>query len=641
MLSNFKYIPRPGYPAFALLLWSWAVSAADTWTLASPSGKCSISVVLGGRGELSFTVSRGGRLVIPASPLGLVRDDQDFQVGLTVKQAGKVEKHREAYSLFTGNVTSVDRVLKYRCLAFQNSQGAVLYIDLAASDEGAAFRYRFDGQSQDVHVIRSELTGFAFPADSHGWLQPYHAAGQYTPAYEDFYYAVGPGDPPPRARAKPLGWAFPVLYNVPSSGSWVLLTESGNDGSYCACHLDAGLTNDAYRIAFPAADEGTRGQKFSVGPEPRHSLPWTMPWRVFVLGGTAGEIAMSTLVTDLAAPSRVKDTSWIRPGRASWSWWSYPEGPNTAARYNEFSDFAARMHWEYTLFDGGWWEAGLAPIAKHALAEGVMPLAWSFAGDFYSPEGRRAKLDEMASAGVRGVKVDFWCSDRQEAIAAMQALFEAAAARKMIVDLHGCTLPRGWQRTWPNFLSAEAVVGAESYFYESLYTQKAAELNAVLPFTRNAVGPMDITPVGCSPKKYPRLTTAVHELASSLIFTSGLVCFADRPSFFESLPPEAVTLLRDAPANWEESRCLLGEPGKVVIFARRSGRTWFIAGLNGTASPLPVNLDLSAYRSFRHRTLITEGTDPSMQVAIQTAAPASYWQHDIPARGGFILRLEK
>ena len=161
------------------------------------------------------------------------------------------------------------------------------------------------------------------------------------------------------------------------------------------------------------------------------------------------------------------------------------------------------MGWEYTLFDAGWWRPGLTPIASHAPVERRMPLAWTYAGDFYDAGERAKKLDEMAAAGVRGVKVDFWCSDRQEAIAAQQALLRDAAARRMVVNFHGCTIPRGWQRTWPNLLSTEAVLGNESYFYEPRYTQKAAELNTVLPFTRNAVGPMDLTPVAV-PRKNTR-----------------------------------------------------------------------------------------------------------------------------------------
>jgi len=248
---------------------------------------------------------------------------------------------------------------------------------------------------------------------------------------------------------------------------------------------------------------------------------------------------------------------------------------------------------------------------------------------------------EMAAAGIRGVKVDFWCSDRQEAIAAQQALMRDAAARHMIVNLHGCTIPRGWQRTWPNVLSTEAVLGDESYFYEPRYTQKAAELNTVLPFTRNAVGPMDLTPVAVSPKKYARTTTAAHELAASIIFTSGIIHYADKPEFFESLPPEALQVFRDAPARWDETKCLVGEPGQVAIFARRSGESWFIAGINGTGGALPVDLDLSQFKDFRHRLMIAEDENTKMQVAVTPVASSEVWHHTIPPRGGFILRLDK
>ena len=267
------------------------------------------------------------------------------------------------------------------------------------------------------------------------------------------------------------------------------------------------------------------------------------------------------------------------------------------------------------LFLKQWWTAGLNNISGHAKNKAVTPMAWLHARDFYDAKSRRQKLDEMVAAGIRGVKVDFWCSDRQETIAAIHALFEDAAARQLIVNLHGCTLPRGWQRTWPNFLTAEAVLGAESYFYESRYTERAAELNTVLPFTRNAVGPMDYTPVACSPKKFIRTTTAAHELATALIFTSGLIHYADKAEFFESLPNEVLQVFRDAPARWDETRCLLGEPGRVAVFARRSGASWFIAGINGTGEPLPVSPDLSAFATHPKRLLIAEGTNATMEVA--------------------------
>ena len=539
----------------------------------------------------------------------------------------------------TGPKSQVKSDVNRRTLAFQNTNHSRLLVDLAASSEGVAFRYRFLDSSTNIHVIEEEATGFQVPKMSQGFLQPYHAAGPYTPAYEDFYFQVAPGDPPPHSRGKPLGWAFPALFHVPQAQSWMLITESGTDSSYCGCHLDRNSDGGRYRIAFPAQGEFTKGYTNQLNAHPRLTLPWTMPWRVVVLGATAGDIALATLVTDLAPPSRIPDASWIKPGRASWSWWSYPDGPHTLERFNQFTDFAAEMGWEYTLFDAGWWEPGLKPLSAHALKTGIGPLAWCFASDFYGPTGCARKLDEIQSAGACGVKVDFWCSDRQEAIAAMQGLFEAAAQRRMLVNLHGCTLPRGWQRTWPNFLTAEAVLGGESYMYESGYTERAAELNTILPFTRNAVGPMDYTPIACADKKYPRKTTAAHELATALVFTSGLVHYAERPEFFASLPAEALQVFRDAPARWDESRCLLGEPGKAAIFARRSGKTWYIAGLNGTSQPRTINLDLGAFKRFSDRVLILEGQESHSQIISRPLPPAPRWSHKMPARGGFILRL--
>jgi hypothetical protein len=618
-----------------------AAPESNSWTLVSPDKQCAISVALGDDGELRYQVSRAGKIVIEKSPLGLIRDDQDFEHALTFDRAGKMEKHREKYELFAGTQPRVNHVVNHLSLTFLNANHIPIVLELAASDQGTAFRYRFSGNSTDTRVVESELTSFTLPPTARGWMQPYHAAGPYTPAYEDFFFPVSPGDRPPDSRQKAVGWAFPALFHVPDAAAWVLLTEAGTDESYCACHLNPNCSNGIYRIAFPLADETTRGYTNKFGPEPRFTLPWTMPWRVMVMGESAGDIATETLVTDLSAPSRIADTSWIKPGRASWAWWSYPDGPATAGLFNQFSDFAAKMGWEYTLFDAGWWKPGLKPIAAHALAEGVMPLAWNYAGDFYDPTQRSNKLQEMAQAGIRGVKVDFWCSDRQEAIAAQQALMREAAARHMSVNLHGCTIPRGWQRTWPNVLSTEAVLGDESYFYEPHYTQKAAELNTVLPFTRNAVGPMDLTPVAVSPKRFGRTTTAAHELAASIIFTSGIIHYADKPEFFESLPLEALKVFRDAPARWDETRCLEGEPGQVAVFARRSGKSWFIAGINGMNNPLPVQLDLSPFKKFKYRLMITEAEDASMQVIVTPLDTTNEWEHDLPPRGGFILRLDK
>jgi hypothetical protein len=230
---------------------------------------------------------------------------------------------------------------------------------------------------------------------------------------------------------------------------------------------------------------------------------------------------------------------------------------------------------------------------------------------------------------------------RGRRVAGLAALASHALLAAFLWSFRSAPIAPGTAATADDLDWAEAVLGAESYLFESRYTQKAAELNTVLPFTRNAVGPMDSTPVACSPKKYPRTTTTAHELATALIFTSGIIHYADKPEFFESLPAEAQQVLRDAPARWDETRCLVGAPGRVVVFARRTGKTWFIAGINGTDKPLPITLDLSPFRDFRRRLAIAEGTDPKMQVAASPLASSNSWKHELPPRGGFILRFDR
>jgi hypothetical protein len=616
-----------------------ANGAAQSWSLVSPDSKHLIRVGLES-GRLSYEVQHRGKVVLRPSPLGLVRDDQDFSRELSLAEAGQVRSEREDYELLAGPQPRVRHALNHRTLSFRNQRGSLLAIDLAASDEGVAFRYWFPETNRALRVVETERTGFVVPANAQGWLQPYHSAGQYTPAYEDFFFRVSAGEQPPDSRQKARGWAFPALFQLPDAGAWALLTESGTDEAYCGCHLTAETNQGLYRIAFALEDERTQGYTNQFGPEPRYTCPWTMPWRVVVVGESAGVIATETLVTDLAPACRIEDPSWIKPGRSSWAWWSYPDEPPTVKRFDEFTDFAAKMGWEYTLFDAGWWTPGLQPIVQHARAQAVKCMAWSYATDFYEPGARARKLDEFAAAGVCGVKADFWCSDRQETIAAQQALMRDAAARHMLVNLHGCTIPRGWHRTWPNLLTCEAVLGAESYFFEPRYTDKAAELDTVLPFTRNAIGPMDYTPIACSPKRYARTTTAAHQLAAALVFTSGIVHYADQPEFFNALPAEVIRLLRDAPARWDETVCLKGEPGRLAVFARRAGQSWFVAGISGSSEPQPVALDLAAFKKCPHRLMIVEGENPGLEVKVAPLSMSDSWQRLIPSRGGFILRLD-
>src|SRR5690606_24610696 len=250
----------------------------------------------------------------------------------------------------------------------------------------------------------------------------------------------------------------------------------GHDGTFPGCHLQADATDGLYKVAFAKEDE-----RYTIPLEekdnvyPISELPWAMPWRAIIIGDQAGDILLSTLITDLAPASKIEDTSWIVPGKASWSWWSHPDD-HSPAIYKEFTDLADVFGFEYTLFDAGWEKANQeGGIIDHAIAKGIKPMVWGYSASYFDPESRKKRFRELADMGVKTVKIDFWCSDRQEVMAALQSVFEDAANEKLMINLHGSTMPRGWHRTWPNFMTAESVLGTESYFYEPRFPEKAAE----------------------------------------------------------------------------------------------------------------------------------------------------------------------
>jgi hypothetical protein len=640
---------RPIYCALSLIvlevfcLTASCIAQTKALYLQSDDHLNKITLSLTADGKLSYNVTRRDKIIIADSPLGLSCDDQDFTSGLSVTEISPVQKKREQYALKVSNNKSVDHVLETQSITFKNKQGALLILDLAAGKEGVAFRYRFQDGDKKMRSIKDELTGFHIAQNAKGWMEPYDKAGPYTPGYEDFYLNVTSGDPITGSRNPAVGWCFPALFNVNDSKNWVLITETGTDGSYPGCHLQPDAKGGIYHIAFAEKDEKFTlplAEKEHVYPE--SNLPWVMPWRTIVIGDNAGDILLSTLITDLAPASKIEDVSWIKPGKAGWSWWSHPDD-HSAAIYNEFTDLSASFGFKYTLFDAGWEKANReGKIIDHAIAKGIEPLVWGYSSAYFDAEKRKKRFKQLAEMGVKGVKIDFWCSDRQEVMAALQSVFEDAAKEHLLIDLHGTTVPRGWQRTWPNYITAEASLGAESYFYEPRFPEKAAEQNTVVPFTRNVAGPVDYTPFALTIRKYPRLNTAVHELATAMTYTSGVIHFADSKEVFDALPADVKNLLKDMPATWDKTACIIGEPGKALVLSRQKDALNYIVGINGTNNKLPVTLDLKKWgKGFSKFRLISEGKDQLMEFNIQTYPISSAWSYMLAPRGGFIMQFIK
>ena len=473
-----------------------------------------------------------------------------------------------------------------------------------ASNDGIAFRYEFPGQSEDTKRITAELTTFRLKPESRAWLQPMQVAQtgwkNTNPAYEEHYrmdIPVGTSSP------DEAGWVFPALFE--SDGTWILISEAGMDGRYCASRLRQSSENGEYRLGFPmAAEVFTNGALL-----PQSTLPFHSPWRIIAVGSLA-TIAESTLGTDLAAPAAATDLSYIKPGQASWSWAILKDDSISYDVQKKFIDYAASMHWEYTLIDVNWDTRigydGMKELAEYAATKNVGLLAWyNSSGDWnetdYHPKSmlltHAARVEEFSrlqAMGIRGIKVDFFAGDGQSMIQYYLEILEDAADHQLLVNFHGATIPRGLQRTYPNLMTVEAVRGFEflTFFQES--TDLEASHAAMLPFTRNAFDPMDFTPMVLDriPDRV-RKTSNGFQLALPVLFLSGIQHMAETPDGMSIAPDYVKEYLRGLPEQWDDTRFVDGYPGKLAVIARRSGTRWFVAGINGEALDKNLALDLS------------------------------------------------
>jgi hypothetical protein len=578
---------------------SSSVLAGEAKVIRSPDRKTEIIVTWSPTG-LSGRVTYDGQTVVSLPALGLARRDQAF-VEFSKVEVGPLRRIDEEYVMLHGKRRNCRNHAAEQTLILESRAGGKMELIVRAYDDGVAFRYRFPEISGQMHTVTGEHTQFGLPQAGRVWAHPYDKATEYTPAYETYYVnGVAVGTP----SRDEEGWAFPLLFCNEGKTRWGLITEAGLDGSYCGCRLEQEAPGGVYSVRFPSAGEGN--ETGSVAPA--STLPWATPWRVIILGDSLGDIVESTLVTDVSPPSIIKDTSWIKPGRASWSWLSDHDSPQDFDKLKSFVDLAAEMGWEYSLVDANWTimkNGTIHDLIAHADSKGVGLLLWYNSGgphNFVSemPRGlmyfekiRRKEFQRLRDWGVKGVKVDFFQSDKQNVIRLYHDILKDAADFQIMVNFHGCTLPRGWSRTYPHLMSMESMRGEECYSFDPRFTKEAPVHNTILPFTRNVVGPMDYTPVMFEDNRYPHLTTYAHELALPVVFESAWLHFADSVEACRSLPNAPTEFLKNIPVAWDETRFLAGEPGDYIVLARRHGDTWYIGGINGREARRDVTVPLS------------------------------------------------
>lgn len=558
------------------------LALAQVTSIVSPNQKVRIDLI-GHRNnnesawyiKVIYNIDGKSHETIPKISLGMVRSDQEFSNNLNLLKAGKPRLITEQYTALHGKRGQRSNSANEVVFAFENTGKARMNLIVRAYNDGVAFRYEFP-EKKGVFKVQNELTSYDFPDSSARWLQKFDLSN------EGLYLKSYSGD-------DRQNWCYPALFNSPDSAIWCLIHEAGLDRSFCATKLSNHENPKAYKVTLPHSGEG-EGEAL-----PTISLPWKSPWRVIILGSLS-DIVESTLVEDVSPPSVIASTNWINPGLVSWNYWSDNHGTRDFQTVCRFADLAAEMNWPYTLLDWEWdkMENGgnVEDAAKYILSKGVKPLIWYNSGMFkwitatprdrlLTHESRMKEFQWLKRLGFAGVKIDFFLSEKQYMIDYYQSILEDAAQNQMMVYFHGCLVPRGWARTYPHLMTCEAVRGAEWYNNGPEFTLTAPEHNTCLPFTRNAVGSMDYTPVTFTNSQYPHVTSYGHELALSVLFESALQHLPDRPEGYQNLPDVAKNFLRHVPAAWDDTKFLEGYPGKDVIIARRKGETWYIGGING------------------------------------------------------------
>ncbi|MES2323509.1 MAG: glycoside hydrolase family 97 catalytic domain-containing protein [Pseudomonadota bacterium] len=618
-----------------------ALASASSQALDSPDRRIQVRVELTPQKTLSYSIFRDAKPVLLASSLGLQLASADLSAQLSLGAPSAVKKISEHYDMAVGK----KRRITYRAneQVFP-VQGAGMNMDVVfrVSNDGVAFRYLVGGEGRKQFL--NETTSFAFSPDSKAWLQPMQVAQtgwmNTNPAYEEHYRReIAVGTPSPMAA----GWVFPALFR--SGDTWLAVSEANMDGSFHASRLQAESSNATYRIGLPMADEKTTGGTLLADT----TGTLRTPWRIIAIGSLK-TVMESTLGTDLAAPAISFDKASVKPGHASWSWALLKDEATVYDVQRQFIDYAADMKWDYALVDADWDRKigydKMRELATYASSKKVGVLVWyNSSGAWnkteYSPKGalltreqRRKEFARLRDMGIKGVKVDFFPGDGVSVIAYYVDILKDAADAGLLVNFHGATLPRGWARTYPNFMTAEGVRGLEFTTFEQADQDAVARHAAMLPFARNLFDPMDFTPMvfGDIPK-IKRTTRNGFELAESVLFLSGIQHFAETPAGMAGAPAYVKTLLQDLPRSWDDVKFIDGYPGTHVVIARKAGKAWYVAGLNADDADRTLTLDLS-FLGKRKGVLITDGNGE--REFIQAGIAGGKATITIKPHGGFV-----
>lgn len=635
-----------------------AASALGVASVAGPDGKLLVSVDVTGDGEPVYGVSYDGKPFITSSPLGLVTNIGDFSRGLLLSDVSDAMMPAVSYSLPNIKKSRVDYEANEAWFTFAKDSVPVFAVQFRVSNNDVAFRYKVlpQGDTRSA-VILEEATGFDFPDGTVSFMapqsKPMNGFARTSPSYETPYGV----DEPIGRNGWGEGYTFPCLFKNPDGG-WALVSETGVDGSYCGSRLL--WKDDCYTIGFP--QEGEMNGLHSVTPG--IPLPGFTPWRTVTVGNSLAPIVETTVPFDVVSPKYEASRDYTY-GKGTWSWIIGMDGATNYDEQRRYIDFAAAMGYNSVLVDALWdTQIGydrIEELSRYAASKGVALYLWYNSNGYWNdaPQGprgimndavaRRKEMKWMRDNGIRGIKVDFFGGDKQPMMQLYEDILADANDYGLLVIFHGCTLPRGWERMYPNYAASEAVLASENLHFSQGSCDAEAFNATIHPFVRNTVGSMDFG--GSALNKYynaankpggsRRVTSDVFALATAVLFQSPVQHFALAPGNLTDAPAWAVDFMKEVPVLWDETRYIDGYPGKYVVLARRHGDTWYIAGVSAQKEPVTVALELPMFAPSQKVTVYSDDSELRGSVKEMKIDKKQRLKITMPCNGGVLIKGNK
>ena len=595
----------------SLCFFPFAAMAQD---ITSPDGNLKVNVSCN-NGKAVYSVCLNGETVLNESALGLKTTLGDFTKDLKLAKVSEPQKVSETYTMPNAKKSNISYEANEMTYSFTQNDNPVFDVVMHVDNSNVAFKYvvypkKQRGGDRLSCLVEKETTDYNFPAGTNTWLcpqmTPQTGFARTAPSYETFYDFEAPMGSKDQGR----GFTFPALFKA--GNNWVMLNETNVGSNYCGSRLEYTAEN-TYSIAYPEETEFG-----GVGTSaPGLMLPGSTPWRTITVGSSLAPIAETTIQWDLVKPLYAPSQEY-KYGRSAWSWIIRMDASCNFDEQKEYVDFAAKMGWEYLLVDA-WWDANIGyekmeELSKYAKSKGVGLFLWYNSNGYWNdaPQGPRGKMHtlierrkEMAwlkKAGIKGLKIDFIGSDKQQTMQMYEEILYDANEFGLMIIFHGCTLQRGWERMYPNFVACEAVRASENLSFGQYDNDIEAKCGTMHPILRNAVGNMDFG--GSALNKFystsnkkgnQRRTSDVYALATAILFQTPVQNFALAPNNLEDAPAWAIDFMKAVPTSWDDVRFIDGYPGKYLVMARRTGDKWYLAAINAEEKPLVLNLSLDMF----------------------------------------------